>query len=94
MADADSDQVSVIATATGKVIATWSISGGPATLALTPDGSQLWVAGMTSAIVTVIDTANGTEVGSLNLGDDGANSGDGYEPTGIVLTGTPTPSAS
>jgi hypothetical protein len=50
--------------------------------------------GLTSAIVTVLDTANDGVVGEVNLGDEGANSGDGYEPTGIVLTATPTPGAS
>jgi YVTN family beta-propeller protein len=58
---------------------------------VTPDGSQLWVAGITSSILTVIDTSNDSVVGSLNLGGDGANSGAGMDPTGIVLTSTPTP---
>jgi YVTN family beta-propeller protein len=80
--------------ATGRVTSTISLAGDPDTLALTPDGSQLWVGGLTSAIVTVLDTANDSVVGEVNLGNEGANSGDGYEPTGIVLTTTPTPSAS
>ena len=63
-------------------------------LALTPDGSQLWVTGITSGIVTVLDTANGSVVGTVNLGGDGANSGDGMDPAGIVLTSTPTPGSS
>ena len=33
-------------------------------------------------------------VGALNLGGEGANSGDGFGPTGIVLTSTPTPGGS
>jgi hypothetical protein len=70
------------------------LAGDPDTLALTPDGSQPWMGGLTSAIVTVLDTANDSVVGEVNLGDEGANSGDGYEPTGIVLTATPTPGAS
>jgi DNA-binding beta-propeller fold protein YncE len=61
-------------------------------LALTPDGSQLWVGGLTSGIVTVFDTADNTLVGSFNVGYGGEpNAGDGEEPTGIVLTSTPTP---
>jgi YVTN family beta-propeller protein len=91
VADPDSDEVSVISTSSGRVTSTIPLAGGPDTLALTPDGSQLWVGGLTSAIVTVLDTANGSVVGTLNLGDAGANSGDGYEPTGMVLTATPTP---
>ena len=73
---------------------TISLAGDPDTLALTPDGSQLWVGGLTSAIVTLLDTATASVAGNVNLGDDGANSGDGYEPTGIVLTATPTPGGS
>jgi YVTN family beta-propeller protein len=91
VADADSDAVSVISTSSGKVTSTIPLAGDPDTLALTPDGSQLWVGGLTSAIVTVLGTATGNVVGTINLGGEGANSGDGYEPTGMVLTATPTP---
>ncbi len=94
VADGDSNAVSVISTATDKVTGTISVSGNPDTLAVTPDGSQLWVAGLSSAVVTVLDTATGAEVGSVNLGGDGANSGDGYAPTGIVLVSAPTPGGS
>jgi YVTN family beta-propeller protein len=94
VADPNSDEVSVISTATGKVTSTIPVTGGPDTLALTPDGSQLWVGGITSAIVTVFDTATGEAVGSVNLGGDGAQSGDGYEPSGMVLVATPTPGGS
>jgi hypothetical protein len=40
---------------------------------------------------TVLDTSNDSVVGEINLGDDGPNSGDGNEPTSMVLTTTPTP---
>jgi len=93
VADADSDAVSVIDTGTGKVMSTIPDTGDPDTLALTPGGAQLWVGGLTSAIVTVFSTATDNPVGSINLGDYGANSGDGYEPTGMVLVSTPTPGA-
>jgi YVTN family beta-propeller protein len=94
VADADSDEISVIAASSGHVTSTIPLTGDPDTLALTPDGTQLWVGGLTSAIVTVLDTANASVVGEVNLGGDGANSGDGYEPTGMVLTATPTPAGS
>ena len=77
--------------ATGRVQNTYTVPGVPATLALTPDGSQLWVAGDDSGVMTVINTATGHRVGSTNLGGDGANSGDGLNPTDMVLTATPTP---
>jgi YVTN family beta-propeller protein len=94
VADPDSNQVSVIDTKTDVVTAEIPLAGGPDTLALTPDGSQLWVAGITSAILTVFDTSNDSVAGSLNLGGFGAQSGDGTDPTGIVMTSTPTPSGS
>ncbi len=92
VADPDSDQVSVISTSSDTVTSTIPISGGPDTLALTPDGSQLWVGGLTSGNITVLDTATEKTVGGpIYLGDDGPNSGDGNEPTSIVMTSTPTP---
>jgi YVTN family beta-propeller protein len=94
VANPDSNQVSVISAKTDTVTSEIPLAGGPDTLALTPDGSQLWVCGITSAILTVLDTANNSVVGSLNLGGEGANSGDGFGPTSIVLTSTPTPTGS
>lgn len=91
VADPDSNAVSVIDTATNKVTDTISVPGDPDTLGLTPDGSQLWVGQASLAYVTLVDTSGNTVVGSVNLGGSAAQSGDGYEPTGIVLTSTPTP---
>ncbi len=92
VADGDSDAISVISTASDTVTDTISDAGDPVSLALTPDGSQLWVGGLTSGIVTVFDTATDGLVGSFNVGyGQEPNSGDGEEPTGIVLTTTPTP---
>jgi YVTN family beta-propeller protein len=92
VADGDSNAISVISTKSDTVTDTISDAGDPVSVALTPDGSQLWVGGLTSGIVTVFDTANDSLVGSFNVGYGGeANAGDGEEPTGIVLTSTPTP---
>jgi YVTN family beta-propeller protein len=91
VADADSNAVSIINTAANKVSDTVTIPGDPDTLALTPNGQQLWVGQNTAAFVTVLDTASKTIVGTINLGGDEPQSGDGYEPTGIALTTTPTP---
>jgi YVTN family beta-propeller protein len=91
VANGDSDSVSVISTASGSVTSTISDTGDPVSVALTPDGSQLYVGGLTSDIVTVFNTSNGSLVGSFNVGYGGPNSGDGDEPTGIVITSTPTP---
>jgi YVTN family beta-propeller protein len=94
VADPDSNQVSVISTKTDSVTKTISLAGGPDVLALTPDGSQLWVCGLTSGILTVLDTSHDAVVGTVNLGGGGANSGDGLDATGIVMTTTPTPGGS
>jgi len=91
VANPDSDSVSVVDATTGAVESTYAVPGVPDTLGLTPDGTQLWVAGVDSGIMNVIDTATGQLVGTTNLGGYGANSGDGEDPTGIVLTSTPTP---
>ena len=92
VADSDSDQVSVISTATDKVTGTISVTGDPASVAVTPDGSRLWVGGITSGVVSVIDTSDDTIVGSFAVGyGEYPQSGDGDEPTGIVMTTTLTP---
>jgi YVTN family beta-propeller protein len=93
VANPDSDSVSVVGAVNGQVENTYTVTGAPDTLGVTPDGSQLWVAGDDSGIMTVIDTATGQQVGSTNLGGDGANSGDGLCPTGVVLTASPTPTS-
>jgi YVTN family beta-propeller protein len=93
VANPDSDSVSVVDAGTGQVADTYPLPGDPDTLGLTPDGTQLWVAGDDSGVMTVIDTATGQQVGSTNLGGDGPNSGDGLDPTGMVLTATPTPTS-
>lgn len=90
-ANPDSDSVSVIDTATGTVTKSITLTGDPDTLSLTPDGSQLWVGQRSTAYVTVIKTSGDSVIGSINLGGSAAQSGDGYDPTGIALTSTPTP---
>src|SRR3984957_5264453 len=88
------DAVSVTNTATDAVKNTISVSGDPVSVALTPDGSRLWVGGLTSGNVSVIDTSDDTIVGSFAVGyGEYPNSGDGDEPTGIVMTTTLTPGA-
>jgi YVTN family beta-propeller protein len=89
VANPDSDSISVVDAATGKVMNTYDVTGVPDTLGLTPDGTQLWVAGDDSGIINVINTSTGHRVGSNNLGGYGANSGDGLNPTDMVLTSTP-----
>jgi YVTN family beta-propeller protein len=94
VANPDSNSVSVVNTATGQVENTYTVNGVPDALGLTPNGAQLWVTGDDSGIMTVINTHTGHRVGATNLGGFGANSGDGLDPTGVVLTATPTPGSS
>jgi YVTN family beta-propeller protein len=93
VANPDSNSVSVISVASGaataKVTSTLTVPGVPDTLALTPNGQQLWVGARIAAKVVVLNTADGSTVGSINLGDQ-PNAADGYAPTGIALTATPT----
>ena len=91
VANPDSDSVSFVDATTGQVSQTVTVQGSPDTLAVTPDGSELWVAGLDSGILYVVDTATGVVTGQTNLGGDGAQSGDGLDPSGMVLTSTATP---
>jgi YVTN family beta-propeller protein len=91
VADGNSDAISVISTASDTVTATIPDAGGPVSVALTPDGSRLWVGGLTSGTVSVFDTSDNSLVGSFDVGyDETPNSGDGEEPTAIVMTTTLT----
>jgi YVTN family beta-propeller protein len=93
VANPDSNSISVISVAhgaaTGKVTSTVTVPGDPDTLALTPDGQQLWIGTSTAANVTVLNTADNSPVGVIDLGG-APNAADGYAPTGIALTATPT----
>ncbi|HTT91959.1 MAG TPA: YncE family protein [Acidimicrobiales bacterium] len=91
VANPDSDSVSFVDAATGQVSQTATVAGSPDALAVTSDGSELWVTGLDSGILYVVDTATGAVTGQTNLGGDGAQSGDGLDPSGIVLTSTATP---
>jgi YVTN family beta-propeller protein len=91
VADGNSDAISVISTKSDTVTATIPDAGDPVSVSLTPDGSRLWVGGLTSGIVSVFDTSDNSLVGSFDVGyDETPNSGDGEEPTAIVMTTTLT----
>jgi YVTN family beta-propeller protein len=94
VANPDSNSVSVISTATDAVTGTISVQGDPDTMALTPDGSQLWVGTLTYDWIFAYSTSTLSQVAAANLGAPYPNGGDGDEPTGIVLTGTPSPGSS
>ena len=92
VADGDSNAISGISTASDTVTDTMTDPGDPVSLALTPDGSQLRVGGLTSGIVTVFDTATDSLVGSFDVGYGGSLTRETVRSRpGIVLTSTPTP---
>ena len=62
------DTVSVIDTATGKVIATLPVAAGPHGMAVSPDGSTVYVSGDKSSTITVIDTATDRVAQNIEIG--------------------------
>ena len=60
--------VSVIDTATNRVVATVPVGQRPWNMALTPDGKKLYVANGRSNNVTVIDTASRTRLREVAVG--------------------------
>ncbi|MGH6839291.1 MAG: beta-propeller fold lactonase family protein [Methylocella sp.] len=60
--------VSVIDTATNKVVATVPVAGGVGSIAVAPDGKHAYVANFDSNTVSVIDTASNTVVATVPIG--------------------------
>jgi YVTN family beta-propeller protein len=60
--------VSVIDTASNKIVATIPVGQRPWNMALTPDGSKLYVANGRSNSVSVIDTANRVKLRDIAVG--------------------------
>lgn len=69
--------VSVIDTATGKVVATVPVATGPHGMAVTQDGRTVFVTGDGSSSMSVIDTASDKVVKTVDVGKT---------PNGIALT--------
>jgi YVTN family beta-propeller protein len=69
VANAASNNVSVIDTASNTVIATTPVGAAPVGVAVTPDGSKVYVANSNSNSVSVIATPTNTVIGSpINVG--------------------------
>jgi YVTN family beta-propeller protein len=77
--------VTVISTATDKVIATTRVGEYPRSVAVDPDTGRVYVAGQTSiydeALVQVIDPATGTVTATISFPDNGISS----EMSGIAV---------
>jgi YVTN family beta-propeller protein len=65
----NSDNVSVIDTATNTVVATVQVGNSPAGIAVTPDGDFVYVANQGSDNVSVIATATNTVVATVQVGN-------------------------
>jgi YVTN family beta-propeller protein len=68
VADMDSDSVSVLNAATLQVTGTISVGRLPESVAVSPDGSEVWVGNGYSGSVSVIATANNSVVATVGGG--------------------------
>lgn len=73
----DSNNVSVIDTATNKVIDTVDIESSPEGVSVSPDGRRVYVANLNSSTVSVIDTTKNNVTATVNVGK---------KPHGIAVT--------
>ena len=73
----NSNNVSVIDTATSAVTATITVGSHPYGVAVTPDGSKIYVANVGSNSVSVIDTATNTVTATIAVG---------IGPLGVAVT--------
>jgi YVTN family beta-propeller protein len=69
--------VSVIDTASGKVVATVPVAAGPHGMAITQDGRTVYISGDATSSLDVIDTATDKVVKTINVGK---------APNGVALT--------
>jgi YVTN family beta-propeller protein len=58
----------VIHVATGNVTANITVGNGPDAIAITPDGSQLYVTNNDDGTVSIIDTSNNAVLGTITVG--------------------------
>src|SRR5262249_39109373 len=73
----NSNNVSVINTATNTVIATINVDAAPFGVAVSPDGSKVYVANTHSNTVSQIDTGSNTVTATASVGS---------QPAGIAIT--------
>lgn len=64
--------VSVIDTSNDQVVATISVGGGPSDMAVSSDGTRVYVTNSTSGNVSVINTADNTVIGTITVGSNPA----------------------
>ena len=74
--DLNSDQLTIIDTATGAVIGTVTIAPGALDVAASPDGTRVYTANYNAGTVSIIDTTNGA-VNTITVGDF---------PSGVVFS--------
>src|SRR5205807_91904 len=71
------NDVTVIDTAMNTVVTTLPAGSGPLGMAVTTDGSRMYVANFNDFTVSVIDTASNTVVGTVPVG---------LQPSGVAVT--------
>ena len=79
----NADAMSVVSTSTGKVTATIAVGHLPASVAVTPDDSQVWVGNVLDGNITVINPATNAVAGTIS-GGTGTATLDG-QPLGIAF---------
>ena len=77
VANAYSDNASVIDTASNTVVATVGVGTYPYGVAITPDGSRAYVTNISSNNVSVIDTASNVVITTVGVGSN---------PIGVTIT--------
>ena len=78
--------VSVIDTATAQVTGSIPVGGLPAGVAVSPDGSRVYVANSLSGTVSVIDTANNSVVTNITVGLNPYSLGAFVGPGALIAT--------
>ncbi len=68
MANQYEDTVSVIDTATNNIIATVDVGSSPTGIAVSPDGTKVYVTNYDDNTTSVIDTATNNVIATVNVG--------------------------
>jgi YVTN family beta-propeller protein len=76
--------VSVISTATNMVTATIPVSSLPHFVAVSPDGSKVYVTNATSNTVSVINTTTNTVIATIPVGSNDPSAGGSF-PQGVAV---------
>ena len=68
MANASTNSVTIINTATNTVVTTLGVGAIPVDVSISPDGARAYVTNAGAKSVSVIDTASGTVIATIPVG--------------------------